>query len=634
MLTVADNLSTFQLGAGEPFLLQVEFQDKDGAPVDLGARAFVLSFYRADRSLERQLDGVQDSDSKGQFLRFEEDGAWSERLYGAAGLKVELAERYLRGRNVIAAGTLTIAMTAASVPSLGNAPIGTHAVRVAVKDAATSGGAPAFSQHKVPWAAQGFVSTPTPGVPAFTTPPSISPATGTAGVTTFTASDGAASNASGYTRRWLLSGTAIGTGATIKTDAAGSLVLEVTAHGPGGDSAPALASAAVEGPAYLGQVATRSAISNNYNPNLKQLRGRSAHFKRGSSPSLTLGFTNTAVRGILTQAGDFGMGAFAGVTTIVAAIEYPAGVYTPAMFSGSRTGTMDSGNNGASQLALSAPVAVDVPNGAMFWVRYLLTGAEGVVFQDGSAAEIAPVQGANLNEFCEGGNGELTDNTLGGSYANNVSSVRYSPILILGQTTASSVLIVGDSRANGAHDTADSSGDLGNAARSIGAALGYSAITAGGYSAQNFIAGHDIIGLIAPYFSHVISNLGGNDLNHGDSAATVLSRMETIWSYFPGNKVGQLTVEPFTSSTDGWGTTANQSPQSQAPAAQAVNEALRAGYSGVTVYDIAAAVETAVGSGIWKSPGYTIDGVHATRAGYLLAANSGRLSPGLLRRSS
>ena len=126
MLVVADNLSTFTFGAGEPFLLQVEFQDKNGAPVDLGARAFVLSVYRQDRSVVQQLAGVRDSDSKGQFLRFEEDGAWSEGLFGIGGLKVEIAELYLRGSNRIATGTLTIKATAASVPSLGSASIGAY----------------------------------------------------------------------------------------------------------------------------------------------------------------------------------------------------------------------------------------------------------------------------------------------------------------------------------------------------------------------------------------------------------------------------------------------------------------------------------------------------------------------------
>lgn len=81
----------------------------------------------------------------------------------------------------------------------------------------------------------GPTPTPTPA-PVFTTQPSISPSSGTAGATTFTASDGAASNATSYTRRWLLSGTAIGIGGTVLPQSAGSLVLEVTATGLGGSA--------------------------------------------------------------------------------------------------------------------------------------------------------------------------------------------------------------------------------------------------------------------------------------------------------------------------------------------------------------------------------------------------------------
>lgn len=69
------------------------------------------------------------------------------------------------------------------------------------------------------------------GLPTFTTAPSMSPASGGAGVSTFTASDGVATDATSYTRRWLLSGTSIGTGTTVVPLNAGLLELEVTATG-------------------------------------------------------------------------------------------------------------------------------------------------------------------------------------------------------------------------------------------------------------------------------------------------------------------------------------------------------------------------------------------------------------------
>lgn len=76
--------------------------------------------------------------------------------------------------------------------------------------------------------------TPTPA-PVFTVQPSISPASGATGAT-FTATDGSASNTTGYTRRWLLNGTSIGTGSTVVPVTAGALSLEVTATGPGGST--------------------------------------------------------------------------------------------------------------------------------------------------------------------------------------------------------------------------------------------------------------------------------------------------------------------------------------------------------------------------------------------------------------
>lgn len=85
--------------------------------------------------------------------------------------------------------------------------------------------------------------TPTPA-PVFTVQPSIAPSSGTIG-DTFSGSDGSASNTTSFTRRWLLDGTSIGTGTTVVPIAGGSLVLEATAHGPGGDTAATSSSVTV-----------------------------------------------------------------------------------------------------------------------------------------------------------------------------------------------------------------------------------------------------------------------------------------------------------------------------------------------------------------------------------------------------
>ncbi|WP_070151077.1 cadherin repeat domain-containing protein [Sphingobium phenoxybenzoativorans] len=83
-----------------------------------------------------------------------------------------------------------------------------------------------------------LVAEPDPA-PIFGEPPSISPVSGTAGVTEFTANDGTVSHGTVTGRRWLLNGTSVGTGTTVVPMNVGALVLEVTAAGPGGETTDA-----------------------------------------------------------------------------------------------------------------------------------------------------------------------------------------------------------------------------------------------------------------------------------------------------------------------------------------------------------------------------------------------------------
>lgn len=90
--------------------------------------------------------------------------------------------------------------------------------------------------------------TPTPTPPVFTTQPSISPSSGSAGVTTFTANDGVITDAISVTRRWILNGSTVGTGApTYLPTSVGTLALEVDAIGPGGETLATSASVSVIG---------------------------------------------------------------------------------------------------------------------------------------------------------------------------------------------------------------------------------------------------------------------------------------------------------------------------------------------------------------------------------------------------
>ena len=99
--------------------------------------------------------------------------------------------------------------------------------------------------------------TPTPA-PSFTSQPSISPNTGTAGATTFTATAGNVSNGSVASRSWTINGTVISTGLTASPASSGTLTYQETATGPGGTTQSTVqqvtvATAAAPAPAFTTQ---------------------------------------------------------------------------------------------------------------------------------------------------------------------------------------------------------------------------------------------------------------------------------------------------------------------------------------------------------------------------------------------
>lgn len=149
MLTITDDLSAFTLAAGEPFILDLQWRDHDGAIVPLAGRAFVLSLHDPDRAVREAIFGELLTDGQGDHVRFARDGRLSESLYGWP-LTVELAERYRNGRNVIAQGRLTILPSAAGVVSLETAGIAAWAQRITIT-AGRDGASPAFTQTRIPF---------------------------------------------------------------------------------------------------------------------------------------------------------------------------------------------------------------------------------------------------------------------------------------------------------------------------------------------------------------------------------------------------------------------------------------------------------------------------------------------------
>lgn len=222
---------------------------------------------------------------------------------------------------------------------------------------------------------------------------------------------------------------------------------------------------------------------------------------------------------------------------------------------------------------------------------------------------------------------------MSGTVANNSGSEMYAPAAIIGTTTAPSVFIVGDSRIYGNDDPSDdASGDAGEVARAIGPNFAYVNAGASGLRTDflvNFLNADEPSDAnmykLASYASDIINETGVVDVILGSTTPQIKSNLTTLWSLFPpGIPVYQTTMPPYTTSTDGWTTLVNQTPNSDDAARIGTNDWIRTTPSGLTGYfEVANLMESSQDSGLWKVPGYTTDGVHETTTANTDIENSG-----------
>lgn len=373
---------------------------------------------------------------------------------------------------------------------------------------------------------------------------------------------------------------------------------------------------------YTGLVATRCLAPTSLNTTNKQLMARSPHYSRTAITSLQIVIPNWYVNPASTHA-EIGSGADA---TVTASIEYPSGTFTQVLFSGVAAGTVPN----VGQL-LSDAVTVTIPDNTLFWVRIFWTSTAGI-FSVAHDLSGTGLPGSGLEVAVSG----LTDKTMSGTVT--AADNEFSPVAIIGTTTAPSFVIVGDSIALGdsARETVgDASGDFGVVARSIGPLYAYASYAQNGDQAEDFVASHTNRAALFQYASHLASEYGSNDLyTNSASVATVQGLLQTIWGYMTGlgaeKRVYQTTITPRTTSTDSWATTGNQAQVSSTINGRrtTLNDWIRGIPSGAHGYfDIADASETSRNSGIWNvtgvANGYTADGVHPNTAGSILIRDSG-----------
>lgn len=238
MLRIDDRLGSYAIAAGEAWIMSVQMKRMQGSSIiDWSQRRLVLSFYENSRALFTQIEGVYTSDATGAYFAFVRDGRFSELLFGKQ-LQVELAERLLEGRAIIATGPLTVAPSASGVLSFGSA-IGRVDARFTLYFG-TTGLIDLIEQELLPYGGN-----PVTPAPVITSPAAIN-SDGTPQVgEVLTGVDPVVTYGSVTARRWLLGSTTLATTQTYTPTATGDHRFQADIKGADGSTVQSTATITV-----------------------------------------------------------------------------------------------------------------------------------------------------------------------------------------------------------------------------------------------------------------------------------------------------------------------------------------------------------------------------------------------------
>ena len=236
------------------------------------------------------------------------------------------------------------------------------------------------------------------------------------------------------------------------------------------------------------------------------------------------------------------------------------GDVTAAKFGGSRIGRVDSMHG----IVTSDPMPVAIAAGAQFFVRtFAQFAAAGFQIADTPT----PASGTTrlAGEFSTRGT-TLTDQTLNQSQSSNTGGGFWPPVTVLGLVTApaAAVLILGDSIAAGTGDSADTNGRIGFIQKSLSNNIPWVSLARGGTTAgQAYQSGN--IGCYAlsveTGITDVLLEWCRNDIFTGGYTAIAIRQfLVALAAPFlaAGQRVWAFTCLPYTTTSDGWLSAANQ----------------------------------------------------------------------------
>jgi lysophospholipase L1-like esterase len=293
------------------------------------------------------------------------------------------------------------------------------------------------------------------------------------------------------------------------------------------------------------------------------------------------------------------------------------GIPYPVFFNGRREVTIEPGG-----FVISDPVGVSLPPNTAFYVRTNVRVANEnetwpaistIITADGESATAA----------------DNTDTTTSMGGSTNGGRAMFAPVAILGSVgqKVPSVLLLGSSSAYGTGDSMTASDnpnrDNGYLSRMLSNEFCYAKQCRASHTLLHYMTDSRrrlaLITALKP--THVICQIGGNDITNGANLATVQSRFQSVWSTLTaqGIKVIQSTITPTTTSTDAWATVENQTVVASNAVRVQVNDWIRTTPTGLWGFiDPAAVVESSSNSGKWRVDGgaWSYDGTHLTAAAH------------------
>lgn len=361
---------------------------------------------------------------------------------------------------------------------------------------------------------------------------------------------------------------------------------------------------------YTGAVATRGIIPTDIYTNSTPYpqNSRSYHWARDDIQSLQVGWAHWAATG------NVGEIVPASSMTMTASIEFPAGTFTQLKWNTSPTVSVAPGTT-----VFTDPCSVVIPRGAKFYVRTFKTAASwAIINPNNDFATLMDLSGGDAVSYTG------SDLTMGGTLTDGGANSLDCPCAIIGTTTRPSLGLIGDSRVHGYRDVVNANlGDMGQHARPLGKEFAYINLAIGNDTTTNFTTGGGVNSArrraLLQYCSHIVSDFGIVDIfDLSLTGAQVIAVLQTLYGMtgIAGKPILQSTLLPVSTSTDNWATTVNQTTTNN-PQRVTVNAWIASLPSPlVAVFDVNPSCETAPNSGIWKAPGYTIDGVHPQALGY------------------